>query len=289
MRNLLIDSQILNGVQSCAFKTNLTFKKNLRPILKPTFFDDGDLVHEMLAVFYQGQIDELSYEKRVDRAIELGYQHAGTLDLKAEEIEKMIAITKEYFKDQEFKEDFKVLTVEQPFSFVLGESEEDDLRVIYVGKIDLVVRTRSGEIRPWDHKTGGKRTPPHNLSNQFMGYCRALDVNLLDVNKITFIKDEDKFRRYTKTYPQGLIDRWVNNSMWWAKQLDFYNQTDTWPQNFTACDKYSGCEYSDICYSSSIEAMNHTASVMFKVGEPWDVSKILTNAKRIQLTEVKSG
>lgn len=287
MRNLVLDSQILSGVQSCAFKTNLTFRKNLRPMTKPTYFDDGDLVHEMLASFYRGQIEGLSYEKRVNRALEEGYQHSAHLDLKGEDVEKMMKVTQEYFEDQELKEDFKVLTVEQPFAFVLGEDEEQDLRVMYVGKIDLVVQTRSGEVRPWDHKTGGKRVAPHLLSNQFMGYCTALGVNLLDVNKIAFIKDEDKFRRYTMNYPAGILDRWRANSMWWAKQLDFYNETDTWPQNFTSCDKYSGCEYTDICSAVSIEAMNLTAQRMFKIGEPWDVSKILSGSKAIPLAEVK--
>ena len=76
--------------------------------------------------------------------------------------------------------------------------------------------------------------------------------------------------------------------MWWAAQLDFYMQTGTWPQNFTSCDKYGGCEFSPICEAVSLEAMEQIANIQFKVGEHWDVSKILSESKKVlRLTEVR--
>lgn len=282
MRNLIIDSQILNTVQNCAFKYNLTFAKNLRPLMKPTYFDEGDLIHEIFASFYRGHMEGLSYRDRRERAIALGWEHSATLDLNIKETTEKIQVANEYFDYQQDKETFKkVLAVEQPFAFLLGESEEDDIRVAYVGKIDLVVQTANNEMRPWDHKTGGKRIAPHMLSNQFIGYCLALGVNLIDINKVAFIKDPDKFRRYTLTYADELIERWVKNTMWWAAQLDFYMQTGTYPQNFTSCDKYGGCEYADICKCVSLEAMEQTATIQYKIAEPWDVSKILADSKKV--------
>jgi hypothetical protein len=292
MKTVVMDSQILNTVQQCGFKTDLTFNRNLRPLTKESFFDDGDLVHEMFAIYYKGIMEGLPYEQRVEKANTLGLEHAATLDILMSDAEETMMVTNEYF--EHFKnEDVKVLAVEHPFAFILGEDAEDDIRVVYVGKIDLVTQLDAPymnqllnleadpKILPWDHKTAKQRKAPHPLSNQFIGYCRALDVNEFQVNKIAFIKDEDKFKRYQIPYSDGVIKRWEANTMWWAKQYAYYIETGTWPQNFTSCDKYSGCAFSEICNATSMEVMEHTMHVMFKVVEPWDVSKILGDSSKV--------
>ena len=45
-------------------------------------------------------------------------------------------------------------------------------------------------------------------------------------------------------------------------------------RNFTSCDKYTGCVYKDICEATP-ESRDHRIERDFKIGQPWDVARIL--------------
>src|SRR5204862_6305778 len=73
-----------------------------------------------------------------------------------------------------------------------------------------------------DHKSSSRRGTPSGLDNQFLGYCWALDVNNLVINKIGFqktLKNEDKFERHVKSYSKELLDEWRVNSIRSAIEL----------------------------------------------------------------------
>jgi len=101
-----------------------------------------------------------------------------------------------------------------------------------------------------------------------------LGVHNIMVNKIGFqvtLKPREKFERPIISYPQTLIDAWVQNTIWWVKMMRFHTRQNVWPQNFTSCDKYSGCVFQDVCYTVPEGRLYKIHSLFEEADEPWDV------------------
>lgn len=275
-RNVVIDSQLLNSIQSCAFKTDLHFNKNLRPTFKAGYFETGDLLHVIFKVFYTLRMKrpDLSYGRCIDLAIRVGREHAATnLATDVEDCEEVVFHCSEYFKHYE-GEFWRPLYVEKPFATTIYESEEDNLRVIYEGIVDLGVDSMAGEAVV-DHKSASRNADSTyiGLSNQFRGYAYCLKVNNVIVNKVGFqktLKPKDRFVRIPISYDQTVLDEWASNTIWWAQQLVFHIEQDTWPQNFTSCDKYAGCIYRKLCHNEPGPSREWLMSTEYVVGEKWN-------------------
>jgi hypothetical protein len=302
-RVIVADSQILNTVMSCGRKVNLEFGLNLRPMKKAEALEKGDLMHRMLHPYYYGRINNpephhyvlkddkgheqphpyakfigLQHKELVDTCSEIGKVASFDMDLEPEYRNECIKQFREYAFH--FHGDgWLPKEVEQSFSRVLYE--DDDLIILYEGIVDLVADGTLGRIAV-DHKTASRREVPSDLSNQFMGYCWALDIPRLIINRIGFQKTvsaNERFQRIVLSYPQGRIDEWQYWAVYWLKVYDFYLQNDVWPPNFTSCDKYSGCIFQQIC-TKIPEAREFAMQTKYKVVEPWsphtrDYSKLL--------------
>jgi hypothetical protein len=275
MRNLVMDSQVLNGIQKCAYFYNLSFNEHWTPGYKAEALESGDLLHTIMKVHYLLKIHrpDLNYARNCEISIAFGRQHAISLNQELETSEEVIHHTSEYLKFREG--DFWIpKQVERPFAKVLYESEEDDLRIVYEGVVDLVADTQAGETVV-DHKSSRRNTDPTSLplSNQFKGYAWALGINNVVINKIGFQKTlppKDKFVRHPISYSQEILDEWVANSVFWGKMLAFYLETETFPQNFTSCDKYSGCIFCKACLTEKGDAREWILDQEFHKGEAWN-------------------
>lgn len=288
---LAIDSQILNTYQSCPCKTKYQFIDNIRPMQKEEAFDRGGLLHDMLKVHYIGLMNDVvrlksmgawldmphideethltgnnGYVRIVEMARKFGNFKATKCDLPIEVCDEVIQTYLDYA--EHFRNDGWIpLSVETPFSVVLYEN--DELTILYEGIVDLVTQNLIV-----DHKSSKRRGEPSALSNQFMGYCWSLGINNLIVNKVGFqksLKPKDKFERYTKSYPKSILEEWKVNTIRVA--LELYEQMKDKAnlenqRNYTSCDKYSGCIYSNICLSEP-EARTFIIQRDFMVGEPW--------------------
>lgn len=277
-----LDSQKLNMVQNCGYKYNLTFNRDLIPVHKVDFFEKGDLMHKMLEVYYTMHMDATSRpcspdEWSMNKAIEIcekaGEQHAIGLDLGIEDVDENFRVFREYVEHY-WGERIITKFVEQVGSKVLYEDSE--LVIIYDTKIDWGVEISNYSLMPADHKTSGRRGDTVAISNQFMGYCWMMNVNNLMVNKIGFqktVKPSEKFSRPIMSYPIGVIDNWRINAIYWVKEILRYEQINFWPQNFTSCDKYSGCIFRPVCEGAP-ESRDHKIAQLFEISEqPWDVGR----------------
>lgn len=275
---IVFDSQRLTGIQHCAYRYDLVFNQNVAPVLKEEPLESGDLMHKMLEAYYRGANarHEVGKEIMIKACTTIGERHAAELSLQTEEVDDCIRVFKEYVEFY-WNEPHQTLAVEKVASRVIYEDEQ--VQFIYEGKMDWVVSLGNVSVMPADHKRYSRRWEILPLNNQFMGYCWLLNVSNMMVNRIGMqrtVKPEDKFLRPIMSYPVGVIDAWVKNTIWW---MWFYTECvrkGEWPQNFTSCDKYlkangdMGCQFKGVCIQSP-EHRLHTIKNLFVERDPWDI------------------
>jgi hypothetical protein len=121
------------------------------------------------------------------------------------------------------------------------------------------------------------RKEPSSLSNQFIGYCYALETDRIIVNKIGFQKSlppKDRFQRYILNIDKARIAEWRENTLYWIQQYLSWRDDDYWPMNLTSCDKYSGCIFKRICETDP-ESRDWKIQKDFTTVPRWDVAKSL--------------
>ena len=291
---LAIDSQVLNMYELCHRKTKYYFVDGARPMIKEAAFDKGGLLHDILKVHYLGikqdtaRIQEmfgnielefpehLDYPTIMSLAKKYGNLRAVNTDLPMEDCMMVMATYVEYANYYR-GETWLPQIVEQPFSVVLYE--EPDIKILYEGITDLV--TQDSIV---DHKSSSRRGEPHTLSNQFIGYCWAFNINNIVINKVGFqktLKAKDKFERYTKSYPKSLREEWREHAITRAIQL-YHDLKDTKKMetdfNFTACDKYSGCVFTQVC-TTEPEARDWKLRNKYLLKQEWNPAKELEKEK----------
>ena len=274
-RNIVLDSQLLNSLQLCGYRTDLYFNKNYRPNFKAEALEKGDLIHLIFKVFYILQVrrPDIPYFTAVEMAIKLGREHAVlNLGLDLDTSEESIYQATEYFKHYE-GEYWTPKYVEKPFAKIIYESEEDNLRIIYEGIVDLVVNTKVGEAIV-DHKSASRNSDSTylGLSNQFKGYAYSLETLNVVINKVGFqktLKPAERFKRIPITYEQATLDEWARETIWWGQQLLFYIESNTWPMNHTSCDKYSGCIFNKACIHEPGDSRDWILQQEYIIGKKW--------------------
>ena len=293
MKTLNVDSQVINTIQLCARRTQYAFLESLTLPEKAEPLERGDLMHKMMECYYglkgqclsptsevQKALTEVNTSVLVDHAsivqacLTIGEHFGAGLQLPLDEVEQCLYQFKEYANYYEH-DSWNPISVEAVGSEILYQ--DDDYRFIYSVKIDLIAE--QGNMRaPWDHKTSKKRTPPVSLSNQFMGYCWALGTNNIVVNKIGFqktLKPAERFERHILEYTNAQIEEWRVNTVKWCFKLMEHIEKNEWDQNFTSCDKYSGCIYAKLCESDP-QIRDLVKVREYKVTDEWDVARLLS-------------
>src|SRR5208337_1490553 len=240
----VVDSSILNTLSECARKCHFTFDFNLEPVIKPDYFEKGDLLHQMLAEYYKLRKfrdrwakNSKSHADIVSICIKIGRLVAIKMSLEVDTVEDVIHTFRDYCTFVANDGWDNILYVEETASKILFEN--DDLVIVYQGRLDLGIYMPSCPNLPVDHKSSSRRGKPTYLSNQFRGYCWLLDVNNIIINKIGFqksLKPEEKFERHTLSYSPDLIEEWRQ----WAifKILEYIENSkhEIYPPDFTSCD-----------------------------------------------------
>lgn len=150
----------------------------------------------------------------------------------------------------------------------------------YAGKLDRIVKTRSGQYIIEDHKTTATLRSDYfkqwTIDNQMIGYAAiasiitGLPISGVRINLHVVHKSDSVFERQTIPFSKPRIESWYRNYDQWLDRLErsmeLHEQAEelythegwspeyerlhleAWPQNFTACaGKYSMCQYYDIC------------------------------------------
>ena len=286
-RILIIDSQELSAVQNCPFYYMLKFHKMFKKQGEvPMPLERGSLGHTILEEYYNCLKDGVSFEEALERASNLGRKTYVEMDLDVEICEWTIASFYQYAHRWRY-DGIKVIQVEKPEMFLLHE--DDELQIWYATKIDLLAEFPLSGKGPVDHKWRGQKAEYNKLDNQFIGYAIATNSDIVYINEIGLqtgpkYTPEVKFRRVPLSYDAGIKERWKKNTIWWAKQIDWFTQNETFPQCHNTAGKQgvtkcAMCEFNIICSSSTEQEMNRKIVDMYQKNDRWDVTAQLTLEK----------
>lgn len=177
----------------------------------------------------------------------------------------------EYYKNDHWVS-LEVETVKRKIIY-----EDDEIRVMWKGKLDWIVDTNQG-IYPVDHKTMKQNRDVVSLNNQFMGQCFLMDTKTMFVNKVGFqtsLKPEEKFKRVGINYTTERLHEWQSEIVpYWAYQFLSYDESGYYPPNFTQCEgKFGPCMFQNICSNNT----NMRADIIrneFVVQPKWDIDNV---------------
>ena len=284
-----IDATILNSIQSCPKRTELTHIRNLQPIEERRApLEAGRLFHAMMEIF-----NRYSFSHPHLCAHEVLHYIKGDLSLSLLEKEEIDMLPADYYFVRDVFEEyasedqnFNIHSIpEETIARVMYD--DDDLRIIYAGKIDLRINTPDGGSGiPLDYKTEGRKSFPDKKSNQFIGYCWLTESNEICIQKIGFqgapwaqkdgmqrnSKSRENYQR-TLTYTDEVIEDWIENTIYTCRQWVTNMHTGFFPQNRTACNQYGKpCSFWRVCEDKR-ENEQEVLSIYYQAKEPWDIFK----------------
>jgi hypothetical protein len=269
--NIVLDSSVMNTFEKCPTLMKYQYVDNLRfKGGKSKYLDKGDLLHIPLRHYYRQKQIGTEWEKCVEIAVGKMMKYgAKFIGLSDDDIKDVLTGFMSYAEFYRF-ERWTIIEVERPFRIILYE--DNDLRIIIQGRIDLLVDT--GQIiMPVDHKSESRRSEAMALSNQFMGYAYAAKSNNIMVNKIGFqtsLKAEEKYYRTLLSYDDDNLVEWREEFIFKVRELINYAEIDFFPHRYTSCqDKYGKCVMHEICHTPRV-AREMKLMSQFEVVEPWD-------------------
>jgi hypothetical protein len=130
--------------------------------------------------------------------------------------------------------------------------EDDEIRVLWKAKFDLIVDTNQNGIVSMDHKTFKQRRDKSSLSNQFLGQAILLKARNVIVNKIglqSTVKIADRLTREVVSFSADRLIEWQSEILpYYAYKYVQYAESGYWPPDYTHCDTMFGpCMYKDVC------------------------------------------
>lgn len=267
---LEISSSTLDDVQVCGRKCFYRKVRRITPLQTKESLESGSLLHKMLEVYYNGLIklgQGFPTEAIIVEAIDAGRHFGNELSLPVPEIEVTIKLFMDYC--QYYSGDTWIpLEAEKPFARPLYEDE--NIQIIYRGKVDLIVMTSNGKRRIVDHKKRSRNVRVPRLANQAMGYCWALGEDGFYLNSVgsqKSLKLEDRMSRTLLSYNQDQLEEWRAESVYWAMTLHRYAESGYWPMQRVNCTLFNSvCDYEDIC-SKSPEAREIQIKMGYQVRE----------------------
>jgi len=280
MNNVILDSQLLSTLMSCPRLYDFRFNHRFVPITgKSNSIESGSLVHLILENYYKLIIAGNDRLKARSDSIDYGrarFEEFNSIPSTGEQyktgLDQILDTLNAYF--DYYRGDFWTpLEVEVVKGKVIYE--DNDLRVLWKAKLDLVVDTNQG-IYAIDHKTMKSRRDIVSLNNQFMGQCVVMNSRSMIINRIGFqtsLKMNEKFSRPIVSYTEDRLAEWQEEIVpFYANLLLQYQELGVWPANFTHCEnKYGVCQFKEVCEVNK-SLREEAIRMEFKVGEKWDPS-----------------
>lgn len=287
--NIVLDATMLDTLMACEYKFDCRFNKNKVSEFKPKPLDRGDCLHVGEEAYWNSLKSGLPWETALDRCLLHARVAVSKSDLSTEDGNRVLEVLEEnhhYWRQDDLS--YVILEVERSFAYILYEDEH--VRIVMIGKVDLVLSDNQYPVKLMDHKGYDRDFPIQRLQNQGCNYCRALNVNFIWFNRIGFqtsLKARDKHKRIPISYDPIYIRQWERDVIKWSFRYLDCAREDDWPRNFTSCGKFNRlCEYYEVCDTSGEENRIQKLNTNFKDTEPWDVSKSLAkSSEAIELVE----
>jgi hypothetical protein len=180
-------------------------------------------------------------------------------------------------------ENGKVAT-EVSFRFELDYGPNPDQPYLLCGHLDKIVRF-AGDLYVMDHKTTYSTPGPfyfqqYEPNNQMTLYTLASQIVMhspirgviIDVIQSP-IADPPKFvRGFTYRTPDQ-IEEWLIDLRKHLEAAERCAEEGYWPMNDTACDKFGGCRFRDVC-AKSPQVRDRFLSSNFEQRERWNPLKV---------------
>lgn len=273
--NIVLDATVLSTVMSCGRLADLRFNHHFQSLEgKSSSLGMGSIVHSYLENYY-GQITH-GMNRKDAHGYGLTAANAYAMSEEATNVEvddKVFALeTCEVYNDYYKNDPWIPLEVETIKSKLIYT--DDEIRVIWKAKLDLIADTSSG-IMPIDHKTMKQRRDSTSLNNQFSGQAMLMGTRSVIVNKIGFqksLKPSERFSRPHVPYSADRLNEWASTIVpYWAKMMLMYQESGYWPPNFTHCEnKFGFCNFRNVCEADR-NMREDVIGMSFKVGEPWNM------------------
>ena len=276
-KNVIFDATTLSSLMSCARYHNTRFNHRMVALKgKSNSLEVGSLIHKVLEVFYKHHINGFDRTTSIGHAMAAGQMYvigcptcvSGTLEC-GHEAEEYPGVSNTPKDNEKWNVgwQFALDTCTQYFDYykndaliplavedVRGEViyEDDEIRVLWKAKFDLIVDTNQIGIVSMDHKTFKQRRDKSSLSNQFSGHCVLLKSRNVIVNKIglqTTLKIDERLGREIVSYSASRLLEWQGEIVpYYAYKYIQFTETGFWPPDFTHCDNMFGaCAYKQVC------------------------------------------
>ena len=281
-KNIILDATSLSSLMSCARYHDMRF--NVRMVSakgKSNSLEIGSLIHKVLEVYYKHKINGFNHSVSIGAGLTAGQLYITGCPYCADGMNDNPSCNHEageYPGMQNTPENnekftvgwkFALDTCEQYFDFykndafiplsaeqVKGEVlyEDDEIRVLWKAKFDLIEDTNQIGIVSMDHKTFKQRRDKSSLSNQFMGQCLLLKSRNVIVNKIglqTTLKINERLTREVVSFSSDRLLEWQSETLpYQAYRYVEYMESGYWPPDYTHCDNMFGaCMYKGVCES----------------------------------------
>jgi len=300
-KNIIFDASMFTAFMKCARYYDFVYNMQLVDIDgKSNSLEAGSIVHAILEIYYTNLINGFSRSLSIASGMAAGEEYYfGCLDCKKELCNKhkksdpYLGCKNVPMESEKYEVGYNwiVKTMEQYFFHYTSDTfnplesetvkgkvlyEDDEIRILWKAKIDVIINAGLSKSISMDHKTTKIDRKMSDLSNQFMGQCCILGTNNVIVNKIGFqssLKPVDKFKREMFSYTSDRLDEWKNvilpNEVYkFLNCIDF----DKWEPRLTSCqNQYGFCDFYEVCRLDR-GLREGKLKEMFKVGPKWDPS-----------------
>lgn len=150
--------------------------------------------------------------------------------------------------------------VELSFAFELDYGPTEDQPYVLCGYLDRLVDFQ-GSIFVMDHKTT-TTTPSAYYWNQFEPNTQMTlytlagkvifqtDIKGVIIDSGQLMIDDTRFTRGITYRTQDQLEEWLVDLKYWLAKAKEFAEDNYWPMNDSACDKYGGCKFREICSKS---------------------------------------
>lgn len=307
-KNVIMDATTLSSLMSCARYMDLRFNHRFGAMKgRSNSLEVGSLIHKVLEVYYKHKLKGFKTETAIGQAMTAGKMYIDGCPfcsvmrtdedgntIKPEcghEIEEYPGVTNTPENSSGFTTGWKFAldTCEQYFIHYRNDAliplsaedvraavlyEDDEIRIMWKAKFDLVVDTNQIGIVSLDHKTFKQRRAKSSLSNQFMGHCMLLSSRNVIKNNIglqTTLKIEERLTREVISYSADRLIEWQSEILpYYAYKYIQFTETGFWPPDFTHCDNMFGaCQFKSVCESNR-EMREEVLRNEFQILPIWD-------------------
>jgi len=238
-KNVILDATSLSSMMSCGRFYDLRMNHRFTSSKgKSNSLEVGTLIHKVFEVFYKHTINGFPRTVAIGQAMTAGQLFVTGCPFCADGTDTKpqcghepgeypgMTNTPEMSEKYTVGWSFALKTCEQYFDFYKGDAfiplsaeqvkgeilyEDDEIRVLWKAKFDLIIDTNQIGIISMDHKSFKQRRDKSTLSNQFMGQCMLLKSRQVIVNKIglqTTLPIQERLIREVVSFSADRLIEW---------------------------------------------------------------------------------